>query len=297
MFDVRKLLREPLMHFLLIGAALFIVFDLTREELEEAPNRILVEAGQVQQLAAKFHRTWLRPPTEKELAGLIENHVRDEVYYREAVAMGLDQNDAQVRQRMRLKLEFLLEDLSAGAAPDDATLAAYLQANSERFSLSPQVWFRHIYLNPDRRHDIAADAAALSTLLADGAAPETLGDTTMLPYEVSAAYSSGIARTFGTAFADQVIDLPAGNWSGPIDSGLGVHLVQVTERRPGRLPELAEIRAQVERDYLAQRRQQLKDQAYQKLVEGYEIVIEPVKVPDDTAGAAVAETQPLPSGG
>ncbi len=127
MLQIQKIWREPLVHFLLIGALLFILFDLTREESGDPANRILVSENQVEQLAAQFKRTWLRPPTEKELAGLIESHVRDEVYYREAVAMGLDRNDPQVRQRMRLKLEFLLEDLTAEEQPDDGVLEAYLR--------------------------------------------------------------------------------------------------------------------------------------------------------------------------
>ena len=131
MFDMRKLWREPLVHFLVIGAGLFLAFGLTRDERDDATNRIVVDAAQVEQLAAQFRRTWLRPPTEQELAGLIESHVRDEVYYREALVMGLDQNDPQVRRRMRLKLEFLLEDLSAEEPPDDETLHAYLQRHPQ----------------------------------------------------------------------------------------------------------------------------------------------------------------------
>lgn len=108
----RKLWREPLVHFLLIGAALFVFYDQTREQGSEAPNRIVMSSGEVEQLAANFKRTWMRPPTETELSALIENYVREEVFYREALAMGLDQSDPVVRQRMRSKLEFILEDLS-----------------------------------------------------------------------------------------------------------------------------------------------------------------------------------------
>ena len=114
--SIKHLWREPLVHFLLIGAALFVLFDMTQEQGGEAPNRIVVSSGQVEQLAAQFKRTWMRPPTQDELAALVENHVREEVFYREALAMGLDQNDPLIRRRMRQKLEFILEDLSAGSS-------------------------------------------------------------------------------------------------------------------------------------------------------------------------------------
>jgi hypothetical protein len=288
MFDPRKFWREPLVHFLVIGAVLFLAFDFSRDEDGNAPNRILVDSNQVQQLTAQFQRTWLRPPTEQELAGLVEGHVREEVYYREALAMGLDQNDRQVRRLMRLKLEFILEDLSAEAPPDDEVLTAFLHENADRFEISPQLWFRQVYLNPDRRQDLAGDARNLLQELASGIDPETLGDPTMLPMEFPAAYRSEIARIFGAAFADQVVELDTGAWNGPIYSGLGVHLVLVSERREARLPELAEIRDQVEREYLAQRRQVLKDQAYQRLRQGYEIVIEPAGADEGSAVAVTA---------
>lgn len=285
---MRKLWREPLVHFLVIGAGLFLAFGFTQDKRTEAPNRIVVDAGQVEQLAAQFRRTWLRPPTEEELAGLIESHVRDEVYYREALAMGLDRNDPQVRRRMRLKLEFLLEDLTAEEPPGDEVLSAYLEQHPERFRIEPQVSFRQVYLNVDRRLDPAADAERMLAELRAGVAAETLGDPTMLPDEQTAVSGGEIARTFGEEFAQDVMSLEPGAWSGPLYSGLGAHLVLVTERREGRLPELAEVRAEVEREYLAQRRRELKDLAYLKLREGYEVIVVPAKAQAGTTGAVAA---------
>ena len=293
---MKKLWREPLVHFLVIGAGLFLAFDLTQDTRPDAPNRILVDASQVEQLAAQFERTWLRPPTEAEVAGLIESYVRDEVYYREALAMALDQNDPQVRRRMRLKLEFLLEDLTAAEPPGDEVLSAYLQQHPERFRIEPRLSFRQVYLTLARRQDLAADVRQILADLRAGVSPETLGDRTMLPYEETAASQSGIARTFGETFAQEAIALEPGAWTGPLYSGLGAHLVLVTERREGRLPGLAEVRAEVEREYLAQRRQQLKDLAYRKLREGYEVIVEPAKAPVDPAGAVAAVAEKEPAG-
>jgi hypothetical protein len=281
MLQIQKIWREPLVHFLLIGALLFILFDLTREESGDPANRILVSQNQVEQLAAQFKRTWLRPPTEKELAGLIESYVRDEVYYREAVAMGLDRNDPQVRQRMRLKLEFLLEDLTAEQPPTDEVLDTYLQEHPEKFRIEPRLSFRQVFLSFDRGQALDTEAEKLLVELQRGEATESLGDPTMLPYEQTAVPERMIARTFGERFAKAVMELEPGAWQGPLFSGLGAHLVLVTDRAEGRLPNLAEIRTGVEQEYLAERRRELKESAYRKLREGYEVVIEEEKPEDD----------------
>ena len=265
MFDLRKLWREPLIHFLVIGTGFFLASGLMQDQDANAPNRIVVDAGQVEQLTAQFTRTWLRPPTGDELAGLIESHVRDEVYYREALAMGLDKNDPQVRRRMRLKLEFLLEDLTPQDPPRDDVLNAYLEKHQDQFRIEPKISFAQVYLAPDKHPELVADAERILADLRAGAAPENLGDPTMLPHEQSAMSTRAIARTFGDAFAREVAALEPGTWEGPLYSGLGAHLVRITDRAQGRLPDLAEVRAEVEREYLAQRRQEIRDLAYRKL--------------------------------
>jgi hypothetical protein len=290
MLQMQKLWREPLVHFLLIGAVLFILFDLTREESGDPTNRILVSESQVEQLAAQFRRTWLRPPTQEELAGLIKSYVRDEIYYREALAMGLDRNDPQVRQRMRLKLEFLLEDLTAEEPPADEVLDAYLQQNPEKFLIPPRISFRQVFLSFDRGRALESDAEQLLVELRAGAAAEPLGDPTLLPNEQTAVSQRMIARTFGERFAETVTALEPGSWQGPLFSGLGAHLVLVTDRVEGRLPNLAEIRSEVEQEYLAERRRELKERAYRKLREGYEVVIEQEKPKNDESMSMPAET-------
>jgi hypothetical protein len=284
---MRRLWREPLLHFLLIGAVLFLLYEPDREAGESDSRRIVVSAGQAEQLSARFKRTWLRPPTQDELDALIEGHVRDEVFYREAVAMGLDRNDPQVRNRMRLKLEFLLEDLGA-EEPDDAALEAFLQRHQQRFRTQPRVSFLQLYLDPDRRRDPAAAARAVLADLKEGADPEALGDPTMLPRQFTRATQAEIAASFGEVFAGEVVGTVPGEWTGPLYSGYGVHLVRVSSREAGRMPELSEIRELVEREYLAQQRHEQKELAYRRLREGYEIVIEPA-MPGNAQDDAVAE--------
>jgi len=295
MMKIKSFLREPLLHFLLIGAGLFVLFEARQEQVPDAPSRIVVSSGQLEQLQAQFKRTRMREPMQEELDDLINGYVREEVYYREALALGLDQNDPQVRQRMRLKLEFLLEDLTAEEPPSDTVLNTFLQQNPERFFIQPRVSLQQLYLNPDKRKNFDADAKRILKQLQQGAVVATLGDATMLPHELTQASQNEIRRSFGETFAADVVKLPVGDWSGPIYSQLGVHLVRVSKHTAGYLPELAQVRDQVERDYLAQRRQQLKDKAYEKLREGYEVVIQEAAT-QKVAGAkftggAVAATQ------
>jgi hypothetical protein len=296
MEKIKSLLREPLVHFLMIGAGLFLLFNLTNGPAGDQPNRIVVTPGQVEQMEAKFTRTWMRPPTRQEVAVLIESHVRDEVYYREAVAMGLDRDDRTVRQRLRLKLEFLLEDLSAAAAPGDDVLTAYLQEHQDKFRLETRVSFRHVYLNPAKHQDMLADAKSMLARLEKGAAPESVGDSTLLQAEYMLATQSDIERQFGEPLARQVVALAPGAWTGPLYSGLGGHLVKVTERAEGRLPELTEIRSQVEREYLAQRRQEMKDIVYHKLREKYEVVVQPPSSAESKTSEVMAATRPEGTG-
>jgi hypothetical protein len=286
------LIKEPLLHFVLIGAGLFLLFSFTNGPAGDQPNRIVVTPGQVEQMEARFTRTWMRPPTKDELAGLIESHVRDEVYYREAVAMGLHRNDPSVRQRMRLKLEYLLEDLSAQEEPGDDILNEYLQEHQDKFQVEPEVSFYQVYLNPVKRQDMEAEAEYILVLLRRGVAPESVGDATLVQGEYRLATLSNIARQFGEPFAQQVVALAPGAWTGPHYSGLGGHLVKVTEHMEGRLPELEEIRSQVQREYLAQRRQEMKDMAYQGLRENYEVVIQPPSTAGGKTGEVMAAAGP-----
>ena len=271
---MKALWKEPLIHFLFIGAVLFTVFELRQEEDSAVPNRILVDAGQIEQLAARFRRSRLRAPTVIEMDALIEGHIREEVYYRQALAMGLDQDDPVLRQRMRQKLEFLLEDLAAEAIPDDDQLIQFMQRNPEKFRQEPRLSFTQVFLNPDKREDLVADAIQVLTRLNNGASPETEGDQTLLAPEYFQAAQYEIARLFGDSFAQQIILLEPGDWNGPLYSAYGGHLIKVSEKHEGRFPELTEVRKQVEREYRVEQRQELKDITYRKLREGYEIIVE-----------------------
>ena len=222
---------------------------------------------------ANFTRTWTRPPTQEELDALIENFVREEVFYREALAMGLERGDPMVKRRMRMKLEMMLEDLSAQEITDD-DLATYLRENPEKFSVEAQISFRQVYLNPDKRRNLEADAKRLLAVLNSGTSHDTLGDATLLPDDLALSGRSDIAATFGERFAEELMTREPGEWTGPVYSAYGAHLVNVSEHIEARQPDLREMRKLVEREYLVQLRNTQKELAYQKLRINYDVTVE-----------------------
>jgi len=275
---LRALLREPLVHFLVAGLVLFILYSLvgSRPALDSDP--VVVTPGKIANLAMAFTRTWQRPPTRQELNGLIEDYIREEVFYREARAMGMDQDDTIIRRRLRQKMEFLTEESADARPPSEAELQAYLDQHVEAYRLEPQVAFRQVYISPDRRGESVEDDARrlLTQLVAEGAAADISerGDSLMLPQTVSLAPQFEIERTFGAQFTEALLRVEPGNWVGPIQSGYGLHLVFVSERVDGRVPSLAEVREAVLRDLLANRRKQALDDTYKRLRDQYEVVVQ-----------------------
>ena len=273
-----KIIREPLLHFLLIGGGLFLLFNVMNGETVDKPNWIVVSQGLVELLTANFARTWERQPSDEEIQMLIDNYLQDEVYYREALALGLDEDDSVIRRRLRQKLGFILEDTAALLDPDDKELTAYMDAHAEQFRVQPQVSFRQIYLSRDTRSDIDADASEILVRLRAGDDPQLLGDRIMLEDAYALASRDDIKRRFGEDFAHQLLAVTPGDWAGPLTSGFGGHLVLITEIKPGRMPELAEVKEAVKREWLLARTKQLKQDTFRKLLENYEVVMqEPMK--------------------
>ena len=294
-----KIIREPLLHFLLIGGGLFLLFNVMNGETVDKPNRIVVSQGQVELLTANFARTWERQPSDEEIQMLIDNYLQDEVYYREALALGLDEDDSVIRRRLRQKLGFILEDTAALLDPDDKELTAYMDAHAEQFRVQPQVSFRQIYLSRDTRSDIDADASKILARLKAGEDPQLLGDRIMLADAYTLASRDDIKRRFGEGFAHQLLTVTPGDWAGPLTSGFGGHLVLITEFKPGRMPELTEVKEEVKREWLLARTKQLKQDTFRKLLENYEVVMqEPVESSDlalsglSPIGNAVADVLP-----
>jgi hypothetical protein len=271
--------KEPLVHFLIIGAGLFLLFGLFNNPAGPQSGRIVITTGQTDYLKANFTRTWQRSPTDKELQGLIDGYVRDEIFFREALAMGLDRDDAVIRRRLKQKLEIMSDDLAGVIVPSAKELRQFLKTHPESFRQDPQVAFRHIFIDSDQRGHGAMDAAArlLAELSTEGNTtnPDMLGDSLMLPRSFELSATRVIARFFGEPFSLEIMQIKPGRWAGPIESGYGLHLVLVSQKIAGRLPELSEVREAVEREWSVDQKKKLKDSLYKKLREKYTVVFEP----------------------
>ncbi len=254
-------------------------------------GRIVVTQARISQLATGFARTWQRPPTDQELTGLVQDFVREEVCVREATAMGLDRDDTIIRRRLRQKFEFLTEDALESAPPTDADLTAYLNAHPDSFRVEPRVAFRQVMFDPARRGASAEADARKALARLNSAGPgvsfTALGDSRMLPATVELSSQSDVARIFGEKFAARVVDVAPGAWTGPIPSGYGLHLVQVAERDAGRLPELAEVRGAVAREWEAAQRKERSEALFRKLLERYKVVVEPPGAPASVKGQSL----------
>jgi len=267
-------LSEPLLHFLLLGVLLFLLYR------EVSPNTaadrsIVVTDATINMLAQRYASVWMRPPTSAELQALVDTFIRDEILYREGVTLGLDRNDPVIQRRVLQKLAVLSEEQSSLSSPTDAELDAYLQANAARYALPPVLSFAQVLFDPVRHGtSLQADFNAALTELNAGADPATLGDSSLLPARIDAMPLDRLARDYGDDFAAALEALPVGVWEGPIRSGFGVHLVRIASKTAGRAATLADVRTAVERDWENARRTESREAYYQQLLKGYEVRID-----------------------
>lgn len=274
-----KFLREPLVQFAILGGVLFAVYAFASDAFEaDDARRIEMNEAEIAFLAANWQRQWQRPPLEEELRALVDGRVREEVLYREALAVGLDQNDIVVRRRMVQKMEMLSQDLALLADPTDAELQAFFDERKEEFRVPPRLSFSHIYFNVDSRGQTVEDDArrVLAELRSRTPEPQRapeLGDRFMLPYDYSLRTPLEVQQQFGSYFAEEVFKLGPG-WQGPVASGYGVHLVYVGDRVEARVPELAEVRDRVVNDFNRDRAQRANTVLYEGLRTNYDVVVD-----------------------
>jgi peptidyl-prolyl cis-trans isomerase C len=277
---MKKILQEPLLHFLVIGALIFVVFSVAnREEVNLDEKKIVVSAGDIQRLSANWSKKWNRPTTETELQGLVESYIREEVYYREALALGLDQDDTVLRRRLMQKMEFLSNDLADLNNPDETALNDYFLENQDKYELPARISFTHIYFSLDKHGNrIFNDAEKVLTDIQAASpsiprAPER-GDSFMLQYAFTLETPFEVARLFGQDFAEQLFQTETDSWQGPIESGYGLHLVKISEKVDARMPELAAVIDKARTDYMFEQRQKTNKAIYERFKERYEIIVE-----------------------
>jgi hypothetical protein len=250
-----------LLHFLVLGALLFVGYSLMQRDDAPEAGRIVVTPGKIASLRASFSRVWQRPPSPSELDGLLQDYIREEVLAREAMALGLDRDDTVIRRRLRQKMEFVANDLAAPAEPSEAELEEFLAQHPDLFRVSAL------------QQDAARLLAALHQAGAQADFPK-LGDVTLLSPELTDVPASEVTRQFGEAFTREVTQVPEGRWHGPVISSYGMHLVYVQDRMSGRMPELPEVREQVARAWADARRRENNEQFYQNLLKRYSVTIE-----------------------
>jgi PPIC-type PPIASE domain len=271
------LLREPLFQFLVLGAALFGFFHLVDKKKSETPEKVVVSSARIDNLADGFARTWRRAPSKDELQGLVDDYIRDEVFYREGRAAGLDRDDVIIRRRVRQKMEFFAEDIAA-QEPSDDQLSAYLNSHPDRFKTEDQLTFRQIFLNANRRAgSIDDDSKRVADALSRADASlevDSLGDPFLLGDEFKAVSQNDIRGIFGDDFARRISAIEPGRWQGPLPSSFGQHFVYISERTAGTFPPLDAVREAVRREWSNARRLEAEQKLYGSLRDRYEIVVE-----------------------
>jgi peptidyl-prolyl cis-trans isomerase C len=264
---VRAVLREPLVHFLLAGLAVFLFFQFRGEAVDPESRSIVVDVATAKQLAARFEQTMQRTPSGKEMDGIIRDYIREEVYYREALRLGLDSEDEVIRRRLRSKMEYLARAEAEAAVPNEATLQAWLDGNAARYAPDALYSFDQIYLG-------ARSADQAFAAMKKGIDWQNLGEAISLPKSMEHVTAADVRSTFGEDFAAALAGQKQKSWVGPIASGFGQHLLLIRAVLIPKLPKLADIRQRVENDWRAQTAATREAMAYQALLDGYTIKIE-----------------------
>ena len=287
---LQRLFREPLFHFLVAGTVLLGVTALFERlaNANKSANRIQVSAPEIQRLREVWIRQWGRAPDSRQMQSLIDDYVREEILYREALASGLDKDDTIVRRRLVEKMEFLSQEL-ASATPSEETLHEYFQANREKFRIPAQIAFSHIYFSASKRGSTAeADAGRALVGLSSRRISVTqfsgMGDPFMLQNQYPLQTQQQVKELFGEEFSGKVFQLEPGAWAGPLRSGYGFHLVRILQKLPSRVPELAEVRGQVLTDFKNRRLQTASEAFYSQLRRRYQVEV-------DRAALSAVESQ------
>ena len=277
---IRRSAREPLLHFLVIGAALFVIYHWLNPSAanSDTSRRIELTNDDIRQLEISWTSQWQRPPTPEEMRNLVEDKVRQEILYREGLALGLDQGDTIVKRRLAQKMEFLTDDVSALRDPSLDELKKWYAKNGSQFSLPSRITFRHLYFSPDKRGAQARDAAASALEKLAGKADTidlaALADPFMFQDHYGDRTPDQVANVFGTKFAKELFKLRPGAWNGPVESGLGWHVVWVDSITPGRTPEFEEVDIpDVKSQWLSAQRAETKRELFETMRARYEIVL------------------------
>lgn len=277
---IKNFLREPLVHFLVLGLLLFVLFAVVNDDSGRSAEEIVIDQVRMSSLIANFEKTWQRSPTAEEEQSLIDAWVREEVLYREGVAIGFDLGDPVIRRRVAQKMSFVADGVVPDS-PEEAELETWLAANVEDYMVPAFFTLQQVYIDQQRHaDDLDAFINSIRTSLDTGADARSLGDSTLLPAGLMSSSSVELTRVFGTEFTVALTEATVGDWQGPIRSGYGLHFVKIDEHIATREPKLEEVRAAVERDFRSDQSQKINEAFYAALLERYTVRIESVEQDD-----------------
>lgn len=281
--EARKWLKDPLAHFVLVGAIIFALnyFLMPRTDPGADANRIVLTQDDVRQLAIQWLAQGRPMPTRDEMRALVEQRVSEEILSREAAALGLDKNDEIIKRRLAQKMDFLAEDIAALQDPSEAELRNWYAQNASRFALAPRVSFRHVYFSADRGPSARAAAAAALTSVAGLAATSPdlarIGDPFMFQDYYAERAPDQLLKEFGPDFAKAVLAMEPGAWRGPVQSGYGWHLVFVEAKEPSRTPAFEEVAPDVKTAWLDEKQRQFKRAAFEAMRARYTVTVPPIE--------------------
>jgi hypothetical protein len=269
---LQRLVREPLLHFIAIGGLFFLIYSAVNEPYDNSIEKILISPERISQIENRFSSVWNRVPTPGELDNLIEEEIRIEVYYRDALALGLDANDTIVRRRMLQKMEFLTDTSIYLQEPSEVELAKYFAENEQNYRREPRLAFEQIYLGQSPSKDTVLQI--LQSLQSKSAIdPSTLGRPTLLPAQLKLSQPNAIDSVFGKGFYNQIAGITPGEWGGPVTSSYGTHLVRTLDGEPGNMLSLEEVRKSVLKDWQSYKAKENRKQDYVKRRSRYSIEI------------------------
>jgi hypothetical protein len=279
---MRTLLKEPFLHFLLIGAVIFLLYHPQRSADRQGQS-IVIDDSDIERLAQAWEAQRNRPPTSAELNGLLEQYLKQEVYYREALKMQLDHNDEIVKRRLYQKMEFLLDEADEMDEPDEKELRNFYESHADQYLSQSVISLNMLYFNPDKREDAKRDALeSLAKLSGRGPdiSDELIGDPPFFPAAFKRVNAVELGRILGSDFAENVLNLEAGSWQGPLLSGYGVHLVYITERMEGQQADWEEVKDRVRSDYIREQTAERNEMTYWELRKKYKIVLDAKAYPN-----------------
>ena len=278
---MKKILKEPLVYFFVLG---FVVFGLhsffnnNSKDENTDPFTVGVTSADIGWIRSSWEARMKRQPTQQEFQGLIRRYIRDEILFREAMAMDLDDRDLVIQRRLVQKLTFVFEDIAESIEPTDDELKKYMQENLEKYRIPEMVSFTHIYFNPDKRKDLTKEVENLLARLKLAQRPPaeavSLGDTIMIDSAFRERSPDEVARILGTEFADELFSIDKKGWQGPIESTFGLHLVYISDHIASQMPEFENIHENVKNDFMYDRKKKVIDSAYKAVKSRYTILVE-----------------------